>query len=114
MILENPYGIELFSAKPVKTVDFTGFFGAVSSTIFRLMAWTSKILVKLKIRWANPPCGFESHHRHHVEKTLKMSNPRKRGFSIGQGLFSFPHATRFAGLARGPRLAASKVFGLAK
>ena len=21
--------------------------------------------VKLKIRWANPPCGFESHHRHH-------------------------------------------------
>ena len=24
-----------------------------------------------------------------VEKTLKMSNPRKRGLSIGQGLFSF-------------------------
>ena len=25
-----------------------------------------------------------------------MSNPRERGFSIGQGLFSFPHTTRFA------------------
>ena len=49
MILENPYGIELFSAKPVKTVDFTGFFGAVSSTIFRLMAWASKILAKLML-----------------------------------------------------------------
>ena len=47
--------------------------------------------------------GFESHPLRHVEKALKMSKPRKRGFFIGQGLFSFPHATRFAGLARGPR-----------
>ena len=46
--------------------------------------------------------GFESLRACHIEKTLMMSDPRKRGFSIGQGLFSFPHAARFAGLARGP------------
>ena len=74
------------------------------STKFVQKAGASVRTAKLKIRWANPPCGFESHHLHHVEKALKMSESRKRDPSIGQGLFFFPRDPRRRVRAEAPVL----------
>src|SRR5699024_5691710 len=47
--------------------------------------------VKLKIRWTNPPCGFESHHRHQnsmARKPSKIKGLRSFFFAWRIGFFS--------------------------
>ena len=55
----------------------------------------------LKIRWANPPCGFESHHRHHVGASCISLAPtffKSQSAPIALLLLSKPHPLRWASI----------------
>lgn len=88
-----------FSQKATsKTLKILTFLCLFSSPERRSIRRCTESHLKLKIRWANTPCGFESHFRHHRRTLIWIqlgpfffAPPPLRKSPYSVGFFGFSH-----------------------